>query len=1188
MVKYVLRAHFIHKLSLRAPFFRLKNNDHLTSAIFFLLGLSGLQAQDIAIDAAHFPDPTFRAYVAKHFDDSPQDGVLSLAEREAVNIIGSVKEDSPYALPKNTANLAGIEFFPYLTRLYADQLNLNNLDVSRNTDLEILSCFENQLTNLDVRNCTKLMILDCNDNKLTSLDLSRNTALENLRCLWNELKSLDLSHNTALTWLNCSNCQLTNLDVSRNPALEDIRCRNNQLANLDVSSCTALTHLSCENNRLESLNVSRNSALEQLICDNNQLSVLNISGCAKLVVLNASHNQLAGLDISQNTALEEVSCQNNHLALSLLHGTMKPRHAETDSLYVYLPQGDTKYLDLDGSSEATLDLRSEMEIGGVVTKRTISNLDGSPVPTDSYAEENGVFRFLMKGEYKLVLQNDAVTQYHKDANAFTWILKVGPYTIKLQAQAGEAGEKAGEVSGGGRFYPGLTTKIGAIPQENYRFLNWKHSTAPYKVFTTKSDTSFEVTEDLDLTAYFEKILFCKITTLPPQDDPRWGGSVSKGGYYERNTQVTVTATPHTGYRFVKWVDADQEDEPVLSRNARYMFTATKDLTLKAYFEASTYDITLRANNAEWGNVSRDSTYKENAEVEIEATPKPGYRFVKWTEGNSVFATKAKYTFKATRHINLTAVFEAIPIYEIAVQPNNVEWGSVSGGGTYKEDSIVEINATAKMDYYFVEWKNGNALFSKMKKYTFPAKANLNLTAIFKTIPEDAVKVKVRPNSVFMGEAEVSGDSIHEYGDEVTIRATAKIRHRFVNWKRKIGSEKIDFATGADTTFTVTENMELVAYFINMPPHTITVRAEPSEGGEVSGGGDQVDEGASVTISATPKEGWRFIKWGYIDFDGMPEVFSLSADTTFKATRNLTLTAYFEEVSYTITTQSDNADRGNVSGGGVYKQNAEVTISATAKEGYRFIEWKNGEESFSFEATHNFPATEDLTLTAYFEEAPLHVIRVSANDTTWGSVRGGGMYKENANATISATAKDGYRFVEWRHKENVFTYKADTTFKVMEEMEFVAYFEVDTSIKYYTIIVRSNNAEWGTAILGSGVDSAVYRENTEVTIGASPRLEKYFFVNWMKGNEVFSTQNIYTFTLTEDLTLTAYFDTEECDGKAYVVDRVIYLSESMGRVQLFNAATGQLLYDGTGTAFPVSCKGVYVIHACGKSIKVLVL
>ncbi|MFC2307794.1 MAG: leucine-rich repeat domain-containing protein, partial [Bacteroidota bacterium] len=93
---------------------------------------------------------------------------------------------------------------------------LTALDASKNTQLTVLSCSNNQLTALDVSNNTQLTMLYCSNNQLSSLDVSKNTQLERLSCGSNNLTSLDVSKNTQLTKLYCGSNKLTTLDVSKN------------------------------------------------------------------------------------------------------------------------------------------------------------------------------------------------------------------------------------------------------------------------------------------------------------------------------------------------------------------------------------------------------------------------------------------------------------------------------------------------------------------------------------------------------------------------------------------------------------------------------------------------------------------------------------------------------------------------------------------------------------------------------------------------------------------------------------------------------------------------------------------------------------------------------------------------------------------------------------------------------------
>lgn len=125
----------------------------------------------------------------------------------------------------------------------------------------------------------ELKCLYIGSSELTSLDLSKNTLLETLNC-WecSELTSLDLSGNTLLETLNCSYCpKLTSMNLSKNTLLKRLNLSNSDLVDsdtcycsltsLDMSKNTLLTSLSCVGNPLTSLDVSKNTLLTYLLCD---------------------------------------------------------------------------------------------------------------------------------------------------------------------------------------------------------------------------------------------------------------------------------------------------------------------------------------------------------------------------------------------------------------------------------------------------------------------------------------------------------------------------------------------------------------------------------------------------------------------------------------------------------------------------------------------------------------------------------------------------------------------------------------------------------------------------------------------------------------------------------------------------------------------------------------------------------
>ena len=139
--------------------------------------------------------------------------------------------------------------------------------------------------------------------------------------------------------------------------------------------------------------------------------------------------------------------------------------------------------------------------------------------------------------------------------------------------------------------------------------------------------------------------------------------------------------------------------------------------------------------------------------------------------------------------------------------------------------------------------------------------------------------------------------------------------------------------------------------------TVSLSANNSSYGSVSGGGT-VKDGETTTITATPAEGYHFVKWS----NGLT-----NATETITVTSDLTLVAEFEKTAssetWTVTLSANNDEYGSVSDGGTVKDGSTITITATPADGYKFVKWSNGLTS----TAANIIVTSDTTLVAEFAE-----------------------------------------------------------------------------------------------------------------------------------------------------------------------------------------------------------------------------
>ena len=290
-------------------------------------------------------------------------------------------------------------------------------------------------------------------------------------------------------------------------------------------------------------------------------------------------------------------------------------------------------------------------------------------------------------------------------------------------------------------------------------------------------------------------------------------------------------------------------------------------------------------------------------------------------------------------------------------------------------------------------------------------------------------------------------------------------------------------------------------------YNITVSANPTNGGTVSGGGTY-QQGQSCTVSATANSGFTFTNW-----TENGNVVSTQANYTFTVTGNRTLVANFQaqQQSYTITVSANPTNGGTVTGGGVYQQGQQCTVSATAATGYTFLRWTENGTQVSTNPNYTFTVTGNRTLVAQFQQQT-YTISVSANPSNGGTVTGGGAYHYGDNCTVIATAANGYTFTNWTENGNVVSSNASYTFTVTGNRTLVANF----TQQQYTITATADPTTGGT-VSGGGT----YNYGQSCTLTATPATG-HNFIKWTKNGQQVSTNATYTFTVTESATYVAHF------------------------------------------------------------------
>ena len=408
-------------------------------------------------------------------------------------------------------------------------------------------------------------------------------------------------------------------------------------------------------------------------------------------------------------------------------------------------------------------------------------------------------------------------------------------------------------------------------------------------------------------------------------NPVAGGTIEGTGTYDYGTTCTLTATPNVGFAFEEWT----EDGVTVSTDAIYSFMVTGDRTLVANFTDTPvdYTVTVAANPIEGGTVSGGGIFVQGTAVTVTATPNEGYIFSNWMENNLVVSTDAAYTFTLTGDRNLVANFtEVSSEYHWYVDPNQFAnnmtvCGIILIDGVEQEVTTLELGAFCNNECRGREMPVFEPLVGRYLLY---------LTL---------------------------------YGNDGDVMDFRLYDH--------VTGQELDYTCFDQLTFLNNSDIGylLDPYSFNfvsvITTHTITVTANPVEGGTVSGGGE-FDYGTECTVTATPNEGFAFTDW---EVNG--ETVSLDLSYTFMVTGDRNLVANFTDspVNYTITVTANPAEGGIVSGGGEYLQGDECTVTATPAAGYLFVNWTVNGSQVSTDAEYTFIVTGNRNLEAHFVEIP---------------------------------------------------------------------------------------------------------------------------------------------------------------------------------------------------------------------------
>ena len=584
----------------------------------------------------------------------------------------------------------------------------------------------------------------------------------------------------------------------------------------------------------------------------------------------------------------------------------------------------------------------------------------------------------------------------------------------------------------GPYIQDSVVKLKAVPAEGWEFAGWSGA-----LMSSFGEGSVVMGSNKSVTAKFERIPECKIIpevtgggeiygltpkkiyTLGKVGDPIRNGfqiTLRKSNFKkvkdisDNKSFIEIKLSEPNAQFYMLKGGANIKSENLNDKNNKIILSSISNNSLDYYNNVNLHVsaghalmeqqvveyciIQLNVENSiyryRWHPGFEDLFY-QGVEIKLSAKPDEGYKFFGWS--GDATGTNSELTLTMDRDKTVEAVF-GTELSTIATGKGKLIINPASG--PYPYGTKVSITPVPDAGYYLGLW--GGAAFGLPKgpiEYEI-TEANPKFTALFVPLKENRFTITTLASS---GGLVISNPNSNAYvnGQQVTLTATPDPGYSFVGWTGDIESTSNPLITLADANKTVTAEFSrnIIA------PVTLTINAE--NGTVTRTPSDELyEKGTSVELLAQANAGYTFTGWaGALQGTASRATLFLDGDKT--------VTANFK-ASYQLATET----RGPGSvlttpSSTTFIDGDEVILTASPAEGYGFVGWTGDLESTDQQTTLAMESNKRVI--AHF--AQLGTL------TTW--TRGEGTitrspdkesYFPGASVTLTATAGDGFQFVNW--------------------------------------------------------------------------------------------------------------------------------------------------------------------------------
>jgi uncharacterized repeat protein (TIGR02543 family) len=603
---------------------------------------------------------------------------------------------------------------------------------------------------------------------------------------------------------------------------------------------------------------------------------------------------------------------------------------------------------------------------------------------------------------------------------------------------GSVSVKTAPNCGADRYTPGTQVTLEAVPNTGKTFQQWSGDVP--SADQKKNPVTITMDANKSVTALFEVSCHTVTTAVAPGASGTVSLSPARNcatdsTKYTYGTNVTLTASPASGYKFNNWSgDATGSTNPVT-------ISVTGNMSVTANFTAC-FALTTQVSPSGSGSVAPNPSpncqgggtnmYNPGTTVNLTANPGTDYAFRDWSGPvSNATANPTSVTMDAARTV--TANFQACVTVTATTAGGTGAAAKVDtapncpgGGSKYAPNSTVNISTSSSSVYdVFREWTTTTGtLASATTPNTSLTLGTGNATATANYDTCKTLTVSVNPSgagTVSRSPAPNCGGDRYLPNATVTLTASANTGYVFKNWSGD--------ATGTanPTTVTMSANKSVSANFDDAC-YALTTSVSPGDSGKVRADvdpncptdGAKYKHGTVVKLTADPSNDYTFDYWSG---DVPPDQDLRTNPLTVTMDGAKSLTARFADC-YSLTTAVSPASSGSIAlapgpnckGGTKYTPNTIVQLTASPTTNYAFSSW-SGDATGSTNPT-SVTMSENRSVTAGFQACVALTAAVSPSGAGTISIAGpncpggGSKYQPGVAVAVSASANAGYDFASW--------------------------------------------------------------------------------------------------------------------------------------------------------------------------------